>query len=106
MIHSHRPDVTFIVDGKMLTAPAGMLLTDSSRKTEIEVPKNFRGLAMGTDLHEASIHLEDQVRQWRHPIKNGLITVAGDEDGDIPELTAEFLLGGAQIEKPEVLNSN
>ncbi|MGD0546751.1 MAG: hypothetical protein ABR991_02850 [Terracidiphilus sp.] len=61
---------------------------------------------MKEDLYDASVSLEDQVRQWRHPVKNGLITVAGDEDGDIPELTAEFLLGGAQIEKPDVLNRN
>jgi hypothetical protein len=38
------------------------------------------------------------------PVKNGLITVAGDEDGDIPELTAEFVLGGAQIEQPDVFD--
>lgn len=57
-----------------------------------------------TNSNETTISIEDQVRQWRHPVKNGLITVAGDEDGDIPELTAEFLLGGAQIEKPDVLN--
>jgi hypothetical protein len=61
---------------------------------------------MGTDLREALVPLEDQVRQWRHPVKNGLITVAGNEEGDIPELTAELLLGGAQIEKPDVLNRN
>ena len=57
-------------------------------------------------LLEASVPLEDQVRQWRHPVKKGLITVAGDEEGEIPELTAEFLLGGAQIENPDVLNRN
>ena len=61
---------------------------------------------MKPDSGEASVSLEDQVRQWRHPVKNGLITVAGNEDGDIPELTAEFLLGGAQIEKPEIPNRN
>jgi hypothetical protein len=61
---------------------------------------------METDLREASDSLESQVRHWRHPIKNGLITIAGDEDGDIPELTAEFLFGGAQIEQSDVLDSN
>jgi hypothetical protein len=55
---------------------------------------------------EATVSLEDQVRQWRHPVKHGLITVAGREEGEIPELTAEFLLGGAQIENPDVLNRN
>ena len=42
----------------------------------------------------------------RHPFKNGLLTMAGNEDCDIPELTAEFLLGGAQIEQPNVLDRN
>ena len=61
---------------------------------------------METDLREASVSLEDQVRQWRHPVKNGLITIAGDEDCDIPELTANFLFGGAQIEQSKVLDRN
>jgi hypothetical protein len=61
---------------------------------------------METDLREASVSLENQVRHWRHPVKNGLITVAGDEDGDIPGLTASFLYGGAQIELPDVLDRN
>lgn len=59
---------------------------------------------MKTDLRDASASLEDQVRHWRHPVKNGLITIAGDEDCDIPELTANFLFGGAQIEQPDVLD--
>ena len=59
---------------------------------------------METDLREATVSLEDQVRQWRHPVKNGLITIAGDEECDIPELTASFLYGGAQIEQPDVLD--
>ncbi|MGD0630477.1 MAG: hypothetical protein ABR987_14060 [Terracidiphilus sp.] len=49
---------------------------------------------------------EVEIRHWRHPVKNGLITVAGNEDCDIPELTANFLLGGAQIEQPNVLDRN
>jgi NADH-quinone oxidoreductase subunit G len=32
------PDVTFTVDGKKLTAPAGMLLIDACRKAGIEIP--------------------------------------------------------------------
>jgi len=32
------PDVTFIVDGKKLTAPAGTLLIDACRKAGIEIP--------------------------------------------------------------------
>lgn len=61
---------------------------------------------METNLLTAKVPLEDQVRQWRHPVKNGLITVAGDEEGDIPELTAEFLLGGAQIEQANFFDGN
>jgi len=61
---------------------------------------------METKLREASVPLEDRVRHWRHPLKHGLITIAGDEDCDIPELTANFLFGGAQIEQPDVLDRN
>jgi hypothetical protein len=61
---------------------------------------------METDLQEPSVSLEDQIRQWRHPVKSGLITVAGNEEGEIPVLTAEFLLGGAQIGNPNLLNRN
>jgi hypothetical protein len=68
--------------------------------------RNTTGLGMETDLREASASLQDQVRQWRHPVKNGLITIAGDEQCDIPELTAEFLFGGAQIELPDVFDRN
>src|SRR5580658_2511489 len=32
------PDVAFTVDGKKLTAPAGMLLIDACRKAGIEIP--------------------------------------------------------------------
>lgn len=46
------------------------------------------------------------VRHFQHPAKEGIITLAGDEDCDIPELTASFLFGGAQIDLPEVLDSN
>jgi hypothetical protein len=76
----------------------------ATRRNEILV--QIRGLAMKTEISETSASFEDQVRQWRHPVKNGLITIAGDEDGDIPELTASFLFGGAQIELPDVLDCN
>jgi hypothetical protein len=38
----------------------------------------------------------------RHPEKHGLLTLAGNEDCDIPELTASFCFGAAQIENPEL----
>ena len=61
---------------------------------------------MKRDLTESVASLESPVRHMRHPFKNGLLTMAGNEDCDIPELTAEFLLGGAQIEQPNVLDRN
>jgi hypothetical protein len=45
---------------------------------------------------------EGLIRHMRHPVKDGLLTIAGDEDCDIPELTAGFFFGGAQIEDPEI----
>jgi hypothetical protein len=55
---------------------------------------------------EAPEHLYSLIRHMRHPVKNGLLTIAGDEDDDIPELTAGFLLGGAQIEDAEIPDSH
>ena len=55
---------------------------------------------------QAAVPLEEQVRHWRHPVKDGLITMAGDEDCEIPELTADFLFGAAQIEQPDVSDSD
>jgi hypothetical protein len=46
------------------------------------------------------------IRHMRHPSKGGLLTLAGDENCDIPELTASFCFGAAQIDDPDVLNSN
>ena len=40
------PDVTFTVDGKKLTAPAGMLLMDACRKTGIAIPACCRDRAL------------------------------------------------------------
>jgi hypothetical protein len=42
----------------------------------------------------------------QHPVKDGILTFAGKEDCDIPELTAKFLFEGAQIEQPNVLDRN
>jgi hypothetical protein len=72
----------------------------------IRIPGRIGGLAMETDLPEASVSLEAPIRHWRHLVKKGLITIAGDEECDIPELTAEFLFGGAQIELPDVFDRN
>jgi hypothetical protein len=57
---------------------------------------------MSTELED----LARQIRHMRHPIKDGLLTLAGDEDCDIPTLTAEFCFGAAQIEHSEVSDSN
>jgi hypothetical protein len=61
---------------------------------------------MEPDLREESTSLEDQVRHMQHPVKDGVLTIAGSEDCDIPELTAEFLFGGAEIEHSKVLDRN
>jgi len=46
------------------------------------------------------------IRHMRHPTKNGVLTLAGDEECDIPDLTASFALGGAQIEPAEIPDCN
>lgn len=50
--------------------------------------------------------LSPLIRHFQHPSKAGILTIAGDEDGDIPELTASFVFGSARIELPKVLDSN
>jgi hypothetical protein len=47
-----------------------------------------------------------QIRHMRHPVKDGLLTLAGDEDCDIPSLTAEFCFGAAQLEHSDVSDCN
>lgn len=53
-----------------------------------------------------SEELAKQIRHMRHPVKDGLLTLAGDEDCDIPTLTAEFCFGAAQIEHSDVSDNN
>ena len=50
--------------------------------------------------------LKSLIKYMRHPSKEGLLTLAGDEDCDIPDLTAKFVFGAAQIEQREVLDGN
>ena len=57
-------------------------------------------------LSDSNESLENQVRHMQHPVKDGILTFAGKEDCDIPELTAKFLFEGAQIEQPNVLDRN
>jgi hypothetical protein len=50
--------------------------------------------------------LSKLIRHMRHPVKDGLLTLAGDEDCDIPELCANFVFGAADIELPDVSDRN
>lgn len=50
--------------------------------------------------------LSELIRHMRHPTKEGLLTLAGDEDCEIPDLTADFCFGAARIEHPEVPDNN
>ena len=42
---------------------------------------------------------KEKIRHMRHPGKDGLLTLAGDEDCDIPKLTHEFCLGVADLDE-------
>ena len=53
---------------------------------------------------EFETKVESQIRHMRHPVKMGLLTIAGNEDCNIPELTAEFLFGGVNIDPSKVLD--
>jgi hypothetical protein len=61
---------------------------------------------MTQTIFDSETTLESQIRHKRHPVKDDPLTITGNEDCDIPELTANFLFGGAQIEQPEILNCN
>jgi hypothetical protein len=58
------------------------------------------------DMTEMDIRLSKLIRHMRHPVKDGLLTLAGDEDCDIPELCANFVFGAAEIDSPDVSDSN
>ena len=61
---------------------------------------------MEQERSNSTDYLEDLIQHFRHPDKEGLLTLAGDEDCDIPELTASFGLGAAQIELRNVFDCN
>ena len=44
--------------------------------------------------------LAPAIRHLRHPTRAGLLTLAGDADTDIPDLTAQYVLEAAEIEDP------
>ncbi len=54
----------------------------------------------------SNVDLSLLIRHMRHPVKDGLLTFAGDEDCDIPKLTCNFIFGVAEIEEPDILDCN
>src|ERR1035438_1992332 len=59
------PDVTFIVDGEKLTAPAGTLLIDACRKAGIEIPAfcYYPGLSLQAACRMCVVRQEKCIRE-------------------------------------------
>ncbi len=57
-------------------------------------------------MTDTEIRLNKLIQHMRHPVKEGLLTLAGDEDCDIPEVCANFIFGAADIEPPDVSDRN
>src|ERR1700723_2231602 len=100
------PDVTFTVDGKKLTAPAGMLLIEACRKAGIEIPAfcYYPGLSLQAACRMCV------VRQEKVPkLQTACTTVVGEGQvffTDTPEIvqarkaTLQLLLGNHPLDCP------
>jgi hypothetical protein len=61
---------------------------------------------MEKEHNPLTTEMSNLIHHMRHPSKKGLLTMVGDEDCDIPELTANFCFGAAQLEYPDILDRN
>jgi len=79
------PDVTFTVDGKKLTAPAGTLLIDACKSAGIEVPAfcYYPGLSLQAACRMCVVRIEKMPKlqtACTTPVTEGMVDdgVAGD----------------------------
>jgi NADH-quinone oxidoreductase subunit G len=100
------PDVTFTVDGKKLTAPAGTLLIDACRKSGIEIPAfcYYPGLSLQAACRMCVVRQEKVPKlqtACTTQVAEGQVFVT--ESGEISQArkaTIELLLGNHPLDCP------
>jgi NADH-quinone oxidoreductase subunit G len=99
-------DVTFIVDGKKLTAPAGTLLIDACRKAGIEIPAfcYYPGLSLQAACRMCVVRQEKvpklQTACTTTVAEGQVFTTESDEIAQARKGTLELLLGNHPLDCP------
>jgi NADH-quinone oxidoreductase subunit G len=100
------PDVTFIVDGKTLTAPAGTLLIDACRKAGIEIPAfcYYPGLSLQAACRMCVVRQEKvpklQTACTTTVAEGQVFITESDEIAQARKATLELLLGNHPLDCP------
>ncbi len=99
-------DVTFTVDGKKLTAPAGTLLIEACRTASIAVPQfcYYPGLSLQAACRMCLVRLEKVPKlqtACTTPVTEGMVvTTESDEITQARKATIELLLGNHPLDCP------
>ncbi len=100
------PDVTFTVDGKKLTAPAGTLLIDACRKAGIEIPVfcYYPGLSLQAACRMCVVRQEKvpklQTACTTQVAEGQVFTTESPEIAQARKATIELLLGNHPLDCP------
>jgi NADH-quinone oxidoreductase subunit G len=99
-------DVTFTVDGKKLTAPAGTLLIEACRTHGIEIPAfcYYPGLSLQAACRMCVVRIEKVPKlqtACTTPVAEGMVvTTESPEIGQARKATIELLLGNHPLDCP------
>ena len=100
------PDVTFIVDGKTLTAPAGTLLIDACKSHGIEIPAfcYYPGLSLQAACRMCVVRIEKQPKlatACTTTVAEGMnVTTESPEIAQARKATLQLLLGNHPLDCP------
>ena len=100
------PDVTFIVDGKTLTAPAGTLLIDACKSHGIEIPAfcYYPGLSLQAACRMCVVRIEKMPKlqtACTTPVAEGMnVTTESPEIAQARKATLQLLLGNHPLDCP------
>jgi NADH-quinone oxidoreductase subunit G len=100
------PDVTFTVDGKKLTAPAGTLLIDACKSAGIEVPAfcYYPGLSLQAACRMCVVRIEKMPKlqtACTTPVAEGMVVATeSPEIAQARKATIQLLLGNHPLDCP------
>ena len=100
------PDVTFIVDGKTLTAPAGTLLIEACKSHGIEIPAfcYYPGLSLQAACRMCVVRIEKMPKlqtACTTPVAEGMnVTTESPEIAQARKATLQLLLGNHPLDCP------